>query len=180
VVWYRCFGEGERGDFFFVALLGLELHHEAAERRPVRHALAPLPGAEAVGGRRRGGGAEALHHAALVAPPAGARRRVVRVRRRHRSLVRLLLLLLDGGVPLPDAELARGAHDLRVHGNITMLLQITHTAEWGIVLTLQPREQKRNVSRRLRSQTSQVLVTPLPGLGCGRSFRNTTRALLMM
>ena len=45
---------------------------------------------------------------------------------------------------------------------------------------MHPREQKRKVSRRLRSQTSQVLVTPLPGLGCGRSFRNTTRALLMM
>jgi hypothetical protein len=36
------------------------------------------------------------------------------------------------------------------------------------------------VSSRLRSQTSQVLVTPLPGLGWGRSLRNTTRALLMM
>jgi len=36
------------------------------------------------------------------------------------------------------------------------------------------------VSRRLRSQTSQVLVTPFPGRGCGRSLRNTTRALLMM
>jgi hypothetical protein len=30
---------------------------------------------------------------------------------------------------------------------------------------LQPREQNRKESRRLRSQTSQVLVTPLPGLG---------------
>ncbi len=39
---------------------------------------------------------------------------------------------------------------------------------------------KRNVSNKLRSQDSQVLVTPLAGLGCGRSFRNTTRALLMM
>lgn len=45
---------------------------------------------------------------------------------------------------------------------------------------LQPREQKRKESRRLRSQTSQVLVTPLPGLGCGLSFKKTTLALLIM
>lgn len=32
-------------------------------------------------------------------------------------------------------------------------------------ITLQPREQNRKESRRLRSQTSQVLVTPFPGLG---------------
>jgi len=34
-----------------------------------------------------------------------------------------------------------------------------------INFTLQPREQKLKESRRLRSQTWQVLVTPLPGLG---------------
>ena len=47
-------------------------------------------------------------------------------------------------------------------------------------ITLQPREQNRNESRRLRSQTSQVLVTPFPGLGWGRSLRKTTLALLIM
>lgn len=31
--------------------------------------------------------------------------------------------------------------------------------------TLQPREQKEKESRRPRSQTRQVLVTPLPGRG---------------
>lgn len=98
---------------------GLELHHEAAERRPVRHALAPLPGAEAVGGRRRGGRGEALHHAALVAAAAGAGGRVIlRVRRRRRRapvllVLGLLLLLLDDGVLLPDAEVAGGPDDLR-------------------------------------------------------------------
>jgi hypothetical protein len=45
---------------------------------------------------------------------------------------------------------------------------------------LQPREQKRKESRRLRSHTSQVLVTPFPGLGCGLSLRKTTFALLIM
>ncbi|XP_047045825.1 uncharacterized protein LOC124650330 [Lolium rigidum] len=43
------------------------------------------------------------------------------------------------------------------------------------IRTLHPREQKQQkVSRSLRLQTSQVFVTPLPGLGCCRSFRNTT------
>ncbi|XP_047083608.1 uncharacterized protein LOC124694696 [Lolium rigidum] len=37
------------------------------------------------------------------------------------------------------------------------------------------KEQKQQkVSRSLRLQTSQVFVTPLSGLGCCRSFRNTT------
>jgi len=45
---------------------------------------------------------------------------------------------------------------------------------------LHPREQKRKESRRLRSHTSQVLVTPFPGRGCGLSFKNTTLALLIM
>jgi len=44
---------------------------------------------------------------------------------------------------------------------------------------LQPREQKRNESGRLRQQISQVLVTPLPGLACGRPLRNTILALLI-
>lgn len=39
--------------------------------------------------------------------------------------------------------------------------------------TLQPREQNRNESGRLRLQISQVLVTPFPSRGCGRSFKNT-------
>lgn len=47
-------------------------------------------------------------------------------------------------------------------------------------LTLQPKEQNLNESRRLRQQISQVLVTPLPGRGCGRSLRKTIFALLMM
>ena len=114
------------------AAAALELHHEAAERRPVRHTLAPLPGAEAVGGRRRGRWGEALHHAALVAPAARARGRVaLRVRRRRADLVRRPLLPLDGGVLLPDAELAGGADDLRgvPEKNITMLLRIEHTTK---------------------------------------------------
>lgn len=45
---------------------------------------------------------------------------------------------------------------------------------------LQPSEQNRNESSRLRVQTSHVLVTPFPGLGCGRSFKKTTRALFIM
>ena len=44
---------------------------------------------------------------------------------------------------------------------------------------MQPREQKRNESGRLRQQISQVLVTPLPGLACGRPLRNTILALLI-
>lgn len=49
-----------------------------------------------------------------------------------------------------------------------------------IIFTLQPREQKEKESRRLRSQTRQVLVTPFPGLGWGLSFKNTILALLIM
>jgi hypothetical protein len=49
----------------------------------------------------------------------------------------------------------------------------------GSALTLHPREQKRNESGRLRQQISQVLVTPLPGLACGRPLRNTILALLI-
>lgn len=45
--------------------------------------------------------------------------------------------------------------------------------------TLQPREQNLKESRRLLSQTSQVLRTPFPGLGWGRSLMNTTLALLI-
>lgn len=101
--------KGERRALLCCAL---ELHNEAAERRPVRDALAPLGGAVAVGGGRRGGRGEALHHAALVAPAAGDGGRVVRVRRRR--LLQLQLHLLAAGVPLPAAELAGGAHDLRV------------------------------------------------------------------
>lgn len=37
--------------------------------------------------------------------------------------------------------------------------------KFKIDFTLQPREQKVKESRRLRSQTRQVFVTPLPGLG---------------
>jgi hypothetical protein len=44
---------------------------------------------------------------------------------------------------------------------------------------LHPREQKRKESGRLRQQISQVLVTPLPGLACGRPLRNTILALLI-
>jgi hypothetical protein len=102
---YRCF---------------LELQHEAAERRPVRHALAPLPGSEAVGRRRRGRRGEALHHAAPVAAAAGAggRRVVLRVQRGAPVLLLLLrllllLVLLDDGLLLPDAQVTGGPHDLR-------------------------------------------------------------------
>nr|XP_051208503.1 uncharacterized protein LOC127325728 [Lolium perenne]XP_051208504.1 uncharacterized protein LOC127325728 [Lolium perenne]XP_051208505.1 uncharacterized protein LOC127325728 [Lolium perenne]XP_051208506.1 uncharacterized protein LOC127325728 [Lolium perenne]XP_051208507.1 uncharacterized protein LOC127325728 [Lolium perenne]XP_051208508.1 uncharacterized protein LOC127325728 [Lolium perenne]XP_051208509.1 uncharacterized protein LOC127325728 [Lolium perenne] len=43
------------------------------------------------------------------------------------------------------------------------------------IRTLHPREEKQQkVSRSLRLQTLQVFVTPLLGLGCCRSFRNTT------
>ena len=45
--------------------------------------------------------------------------------------------------------------------------------------TLHPREQNRKESGRLRQQISQVLVTPLPGLVCGRPLRNTILALLI-
>lgn len=45
---------------------------------------------------------------------------------------------------------------------------------------MQPREQNLKESRRLLSQTWQVFVTPLPGLGCGLSFKKTTLALLIM
>ncbi|KAM0900277.1 hypothetical protein ACQ4PT_020744 [Festuca glaucescens] len=42
------------------------------------------------------------------------------------------------------------------------------------IRTLHPREQKQQkVSRSLGLQNSQVFVTPLLGLGCCRSFRNT-------
>jgi hypothetical protein len=53
---------------------------------------------------------------------------------------------------------------------------------WCLLIpeSLKPSEQYRNVSIRLRTHVSQVLVTPLEGLGCGRSFRNTTLALLIM
>lgn len=54
------------------------------------------------------------------------------------------------------------------------------TEEGKYMYTLQPREQKRKESTRLRSQTSQVLVTPFPGLGCGLSLRKTILALLIM
>jgi predicted Zn-ribbon and HTH transcriptional regulator len=58
----------------------------------------------------------------------------------------------------------------------------TNVMSWCLLIpeSLQPSEQNRNVSSRLRSHVSQVLVTPLAGLGCGRSFRNTTLALLIM
>lgn len=46
--------------------------------------------------------------------------------------------------------------------------------------TLQPREQKVKESRRVRWQMRQVLVTPLPGLGWGLSFKNTILALFIM
>lgn len=46
--------------------------------------------------------------------------------------------------------------------------------------TLQPREQKRKTSRRLRPHISQVFVTPLPCLGCGLPFRKTIFALFIM
>ena len=113
---YRCFWWNRSRAF---GIGGLELHHEVAERRPVRHALAPLPGAEAVGSRRRGRRGEALHHAALVAAAAGAGGRVVlRLRRRRRApvlvlVLGLLLLLRNDDVLLPDAEVAGGPDDLR-------------------------------------------------------------------
>lgn len=48
------------------------------------------------------------------------------------------------------------------------------------VLTLQPSEQKRNVSKRLLPQISQMWGTPLfPALGWGLSFRNITLALFI-
>lgn len=45
--------------------------------------------------------------------------------------------------------------------------------------TLQPREQNWYSSCRLRSQLAQLLCA-FVGRGWMRSFRNTTRALLMM
>lgn len=48
------------------------------------------------------------------------------------------------------------------------------------MLTLQPSEQKRNVSKRLLPQISQMWGTPLfPALGWGLSFRNITLALFI-
>lgn len=49
-----------------------------------------------------------------------------------------------------------------------------------IYITLQPSEQKRNESRRLLQQISQVFVTPLPILGWGLSLRKTIFALLII
>uniref|UniRef100_A0A8R7UXX2 Uncharacterized protein n=1 Tax=Triticum urartu TaxID=4572 RepID=A0A8R7UXX2_TRIUA len=89
----------------------LVLHDEAAERRPVRDALAALvAGAVAAGGGRRGRRREALHHAALVAAAAAcARARVLRVR--PRILDRRSLLLL-AAVLLPRPVAAGRAYNL--------------------------------------------------------------------
>lgn len=74
-----------------------------------------------------------------------------------------------------------------------LLLLISASDPWSISLhiflflkffdvpaILQPREQKVKESRRLRSQTRQVFVTPLPGLGWGLSFKKTILALFMI
>jgi hypothetical protein len=112
----------------------------------VRHALAPLPGSEAVGRRRRGRRGEALHHAAPVAAAAGAggRRVVLRVQRGAPVLLRLLLLLLlmllDNGLLLPDAQVTGGPHDLRgagaahpgIGGHYYVAVISNHTCEPGM------------------------------------------------
>lgn len=100
----------------FAVCAVLVLHDEAAERRPVRDALAALvAGAVAAGGGRRGRRREALHHAALVAAAAaGARARVLRVRPRvldRRSL--LLFAAADAAVLLPRPVAAGRAYNLR-------------------------------------------------------------------
>lgn len=45
---------------------------------------------------------------------------------------------------------------------------------------MQEREQKWKGSWRIRSQVQQKLPEPLKGLDCGRCFKNTTFALLMV
>ena len=47
------------------------------------------------------------------------------------------------------------------------------------LLTLQPSEQKRNVSKRLLPQISQMCETPFPDFGWGLSLRNKTLALFI-
>lgn len=56
---------------------------------------------------------------------------------------------------------------------------IQDNSKCKVKLTLQPSEQKRNMSKRLLPQTWQTLDPPLPDLGCGRSFRNKTFALFI-
>ncbi|BAT12187.1 Os10g0574750 [Oryza sativa Japonica Group] len=92
-------------------------------------------------------------------------------------------LLLAGEVELSESEVEAMAWAWR---SLFLLAAVAvavaaAVAAWGEQpTTLQPREQKRKLSRRLRLQTSQMLATaPLPALCWGRSLRNTTRALLM-
>lgn len=48
-----------------------------------------------------------------------------------------------------------------------------------VMLTLQPREQKRNGSNKLLPQISQIWAPPFPAFGWGLSFKNITLALLI-